>query len=140
MPHKPFVLGINGSPHRDGIGSPLLAEALLKAENEGAEIDSVNLVDHIKEIPSADYGKEMPESLKPLEDVIKRADAIIFSTPVHWFNMSTLMKALLDFMAPLEFPDFPLEGKVAGLIATCDEDGGQQVLSLMAAVLVHYGC
>lgn len=134
-----LILGVNGSPHLDGIGSRLLAEALLGAANAGAAVNAVNLIEHITEFPPADYGKEMPEKLKGLSDLLREADGMIFSTPVHWFNMSALMKALFDFMAPLEYPDFPLEGKVAGLIATCDEDGGQQTLSLMAAPLVHYG-
>lgn len=135
-----FILGVNGSPHREGTGSRLLAESLLGAHAAGAEeVELVHLADVITKFPPADYGKEMPPPLKSLSELLLRADGIIFSTPVNWFNMSTLMKALFDLMTPLEFPDFPLEGKVAGLIATCDEDGGQQALSLMAAPLVHYG-
>lgn len=134
-----FVLGINGSDHKEGIGSQLLAEALLGAMNAGAEVDFVHLVDSITTFPPVDYGKEMPAELKPLSDLIHKADAIVFATPVHWFNMSTRMKALIDFMTPLESPNFPLAGKVAGFIATCDEDGGQQAISLMAAAMNHCG-
>jgi len=134
-----LVLGINGSDHKEGIGSQLLAEALLGAQNAGAEVDFVHLADHITTFPPVDYGKEMPAELKPLSDRIHAADAIVFATPVHWFNMSTRMKALIDFMTPLEYPDFPLVGKVAGFIATCDEDGGQQAISLMAAAMNHCG-
>ena len=134
-----FVLGINGSDHKEGIGSKLLAEALLGAQSAGAEVDFVHLSDHITSFPPVDYGKEVPAELKPLVDLMLKADAIIFSTPVHWFTISTRMKALIDFMTPLEYPDFPLAGTVAGFIATCDEDGGQNATSTMAAAMNHYG-
>lgn len=133
------ILGINGSPHIHGIGSQLLNEVLVGAQHAGANTNLISLVEKIKEFPPENYGKAMPDSLNDLSHLIKTADGIIFSTPVHWFNVSTLMKALLDFMTPLEYPSFPLKGKIAGFIATCDEDGGQQAISLMAAALNHYG-
>ena len=134
-----FVLGINGSDHKEGIGSRLLAEALLGAESVGAEVDFVHLCDTITTFPPADYQKEVPAELKPLIALMLKADAIVFATPVHWFNISTRVKALIDFMSPLEYPVFLFAGKVAGFIATCDEDGGQQAISLMAAAMNHYG-
>lgn len=117
-----FVLGINGSPNKDGRGVGFLKIALEQAEREGAKIQLVHLADR-----------------KDIVPLLKKADGVVFSTPVHWFNMSTLMKEFIDSLTPLEYPAFPLEGKVAGFIATCDEDGGMQAISQMLAPLNHLG-
>jgi multimeric flavodoxin WrbA len=68
---------------------------------------------------------------------IYEADAIILATPVQWFNMTAKTKEFIDSLK--ESPDFPLEGKVAGFIAVCEEDGGQQTVSLIASALNHMG-
>jgi multimeric flavodoxin WrbA len=68
---------------------------------------------------------------------IMKADVIVFATPVLWFNVSALMKALLERMP--ETPHFPLEGKTAYFFAVCDEDGGQQAINQMMAPLNHMG-
>lgn len=122
MGSKPLVLGINGSPHKDGNGVKFLKIALEQAKKEGATTQLVHLIDKKNLIP-----------------VLKKADGVIFSTPTHWFNMSALIKEFIDSLTPLEYPDFPLEGKVAGFIATCEEDGGMQAIQAMMGPALHLG-
>ena len=121
-----LILGINGSPNKNGFGSRLLESALEQSKREGAEIRLIHLIDH-------------KESLKEVLSEIKEADGIILSTPTYWFNMSALMKNLIEKLTIFEYPSFDLEGKVAGLIATCEEDGGMQAIQQMFAPLNHLG-
>ena len=136
---KPFILGINGSPHVKGVGAQLLEEALDGCLSTGAETLTYHLVDPLNGYVQGEYRDTTPPGLELLFEQILRADGIIFSTPTYWFNMSALMKSLMEYLTNLELRKFALEGKVAGLIATCKEDGAQGTLSLMAAPLVHMG-
>jgi multimeric flavodoxin WrbA len=68
---------------------------------------------------------------------IKKADVIIFATPVLWFNVSALMKQLLERIP--EAKKFPMHGKTAYFFAVCDEDGGQQAINQMMGPLNHMG-
>jgi multimeric flavodoxin WrbA len=68
---------------------------------------------------------------------IKKADVIVFATPVLWFNVSSLMKELLERLP--ESPRYPLFGKTAYFFAVCDEDGAQQAINLMMGPLNHMG-
>lgn len=77
------------------------------------------------------------DGMRPVLDAIVRADAIVFATPVLWFNVSALMKELIELME--EGPDFPYEGKAAFFVAVCEEDGGQQAINQMMAPLNHMG-
>jgi multimeric flavodoxin WrbA len=79
---------------------------------------------------------------RSLYNRLLRADGIILGTPTYWFNMSGLMKNLLDrLLIAEEQEDWPLEGKVAGFIATGEphEDGAMIALSSMAATANHLG-
>jgi multimeric flavodoxin WrbA len=67
---------------------------------------------------------------------IKKAHA---ATPVYWFNTSAIMKAFVDWLTFLEMEQFALEGKVAGVIAHGDEDGGNQAAMAIIAPLLHMG-
>ena len=67
------------------------------------------------------------------------ADGFVFATPVHWFNMSALMKCFIDWLTSLEQDTCELEGKVAGALAHCDEDGGNQAVTSILSPLVHMG-
>lgn len=49
--NKPFILGVNGSPHTDGIAADLLGSVLRSAKKEGAETMTVNLY-ALKMIPT----------------------------------------------------------------------------------------
>jgi multimeric flavodoxin WrbA len=108
------VIAINGSPNTSGITAKLLAELGVR-------------VYHL-------HGEDGIESARR---AILDADTVVFGTPVHWFNMSALMKQLIDALP--EAPDYPCDDKTAYFVAVCDEDGGQQAISQMIAPLNHMG-
>lgn len=121
-----LILGINGSPNKDGVGAKLLTKALGQSKKEGAETELIHLTEH-------------PNDLEEVLEKVKSADGIIFCTPTYWFNVSALMKNFLEKLTVFEYPNFELEGKVAGLIATCEEDRGMQAIQQMFAPLNHLG-
>ncbi|MDO8493264.1 MAG: NAD(P)H-dependent oxidoreductase [bacterium] len=140
MNEKINILGINGSPHKEGHGVRLLTEALAHSEKEGAETKITHLVDHPMNFFPGEYSAETPKGCDEIFGLLEWADGVIFSSPVYWFSMSALMKNFIEHITTLEeCRNFELEGKVAGFIATCEEDGGQKVISDMAAPLIHMG-
>ena len=137
------ILGIDGSPKR-GIVSALLDEALHAAREEAVilgeehiEVEALHLAD--LDLPHHDgsYDSTPPELALPF-DWLRKADGIIFATPVHWFNVSELTKCFIDWLTTLE-ANFELEGKVAGVIAHCDSDGGNQAAMSLVGPLLHMG-
>ena len=79
----------------------------------------------------------LQHGIEPAYEAILKADVVAFATPTHWFNVSALMKQLIDRME--EGPNYPCEGKAAFFIAVCNEDGGQQAINQMMAPFNHMG-
>jgi multimeric flavodoxin WrbA len=146
----PFILGVNGSPHREGIVGELLRAVLSGAEREGAETREVDLyalkIVHEPGYYSEDPQKETPEKM-PKDDIvalypdIRRADGLVLATPVYWANMSGVMKDFIDHLTALENKDFQLEGKVAACIAASKEnEGGLEMAAMsMVTALIQMG-
>jgi multimeric flavodoxin WrbA len=70
------------------------------------------LADIVKEFHDGSF-TNIPSSLQSTFDSMRTADGFVFATPVHWFNMSALMKCFIDWLTSLE-DTCELEGKVAG--------------------------
>lgn len=140
---KPFVLGINGSPHKEGIVSDILQEVLNGAKDAGAETETVYLYElriiHEPGYYSEDPKKEVPERM-PKDDIvalypkIRRADGLVLATPVYWANMSGVMKDFIDHLTALENKNFQLLGKVAAFIAATQENAGGLEMANLAMV------
>ena len=143
------ILGICGSPlgvknlpfnHKDGIDifgnqdestcAKLLKRALREARKSGVRTKILDLAN--------DDTPPMNDSR--IKDMLRKADGFIIATPVHWFNVSVLIKQFID-EALYDFSDEPyeLEGKPVGIIAVCNEDGGNQAIANIAMPLNHCG-
>ncbi len=146
----PYVLGINGSPHKDGIVGKLIEGVLDGAKEKGAKTRVVNLYDldivHEPGYYSEDPKKEIPANIPKdgitalYPDLIK-ADCLVLGTPVYWANMSGVMKDFIDHLTALENDDFKLEGKIAVFIAASKEnEGGLEMADMsMVAALAQMG-
>ena len=138
------IVGFNGDPAKTGAVATLLSESLQAAEEEIAELgetpDSaiIHLVDVVKEFHDGSF-TNIPTSLESTFDSMSTADGFIFATPVHWFNMSALMKCFIDWLTSLEHDACELEGKAVGVLAHCDEDGGNQAVTSILSPLLHMG-
>ena len=136
---KVSIIGINGSPNKNGICAHLLKNALMVAEKRGVKTKIVYLIDIEKKFYHSNYKKVPEEDFKKLGEEILKTDGLILATPVYWLNMSSLMKNFLEKLTVFELQGFKCEGKVAGFIATEEEEGGWQTILNVAGPLNHMG-
>ena len=136
---KVSIIGINGSPNKNGICARLLKKALMVAEKRGVKTKIVYLIDIEKKFYHSNYKKVPEEDFKKLGEEILKTDGLILATPVYWLNMSSLMKNFLEKLTVFELQGFKCEGKVAGFIATEEEEGGWQTILNVAGPLNHMG-
>jgi len=141
--NKPFILGINGSPHIKGNVSQLLNKVLEGVKKEGARTKIIHLY-KLKIIHEPGYYSENPKkevpSKMPRDDIVKlypeiiKCDGLVFATPVYWANMSGIMKDFIDHLTALENNGFKLEGKIAAFIAATKENEGGVEMAAMSMV------
>jgi len=92
------ILGIVGSPHKDGRTNRLVTRALEGSRKAGAQTEIVCLVDY--EIPQWSEGrKKAPEEL---DEVVDGADAYVLGAPVYYLDVNGLTK---DFMDVVSMPN-----------------------------------
>ncbi len=118
------VLALSLSPRRQGNTEVLLAEALVGAKTEGADVELYSVSG--KNIAPCDacggcnktgechIKDDMPEVFEKM----LAADAILFGTPVYFYNMTAQAKAVIDRSISLNQPEQSLANKVAGLVVT----------------------
>lgn len=100
---------------------------------------SIRLAD--KNIPVGLGYKESEDDEWPaIVDEIKKADVVIFATPIWWGGRSSLMQRVIERMDA--FDEDVIHGgrsillnKVAGVVITGSEDGAQAVLAGLMEVL-----
>jgi multimeric flavodoxin WrbA len=73
--------------------------------------------------------------------LLLKADAIVFATPVYWFNMSGQMKTFIDRLCCMAAGGYRLEGKIGVFYAVSKEnEGGKMSAALaMASAMNHLG-
>ena len=147
------VLGILGSPYKNGGSAQLLFSALKSAEIEGAKTEFVSVYDgEIKacigciqdEEPGCKFPCIFDDYGKVILEKINLADGIIFSTPIYWFAPSGPLKTLIDRMTCLENmvshgePSY-MEGKIVGAIAVGADAGGPWTCGYLITALTSMG-
>lgn len=143
----PLILGINGSPHKDGATRQLLSRVLDSAQEAGAKTEIIDLYDlkilHSPGPYSQDPAKEIPRNM-PDDDMtalyprIRQARGLVFATPTYWANMSGAMKDFIDRLTTLENDEFSLEGTLAACIAVSKENEGGLEMAAMSIVSALY--
>jgi multimeric flavodoxin WrbA len=132
------VIGIQSSPNLDGLTCQLTQAVLEGAKSEGAETELIHL--NKLDIGSCEAhdrgwgtcrseGKCMIEDdFQELREKINQADALVFSTPVYYGDLSESAKRFLDRWRRCESFDHeasPLKGKrVIGIAAAGGSGGG----------------
>lgn len=97
-----LVLGLNGSPRRQGNSETLLAEALKGAEEEGADTLQFDLA--FMEIAPCEACEEcfvdgeciILDEMCRLYDALEQADAVIVASPIYFSGMSAQTKIVVD--------------------------------------------
>jgi len=127
------VLGISGSPRKNGNTEILINKALEVCKENGADTSFISLAK--KEINYCDGCYSCIRNSKCVHnddareilDEMVNADAIIIGSPTYFASMSGKLKSLLDRTFPLRVNGYKLSGKVGGVIAVGgSRNGGQE--------------
>jgi multimeric flavodoxin WrbA len=126
------IIGIVGSPRKDGNTSYLVETALKSAELAGADTDIINLgnVD-IEPCVACDICKATGEcaiydDMREISDIMMESDGMIIGSPVYFGSVTSQLKMLIDRTRPLR-GSFKLKNKVSGAIAVGgSRNGGQE--------------
>ena len=96
------VLGLNGSPRRDGNTDLLLAQVMKGAESEGAETKTLILNDlKISPCQHCDACFEagvcrIKDDMQMVYKEMEKADRIVLASPIHFLGLTAQMKAMID--------------------------------------------
>jgi len=96
------VLGVMGSPRKNGNTHTLVAKVLEGARDAGAETDILLLGDMtIRECDgclACWKGKDCTKNddMNAVYPRLAASDTIVFGTPVYWYGPTALMKAFID--------------------------------------------
>lgn len=125
------VLGVIGSPRKEGNTDILVDEVLRGAGDSGAKTEKIFLNDLRIEPCQAecsDYCKEtgnckINDDMLPLYDRLYESDVIILGTPLYWYGPSAQLKAFIDRWFAFSHPKYvhKMKGKKFILIAPLEE-------------------
>ncbi|AEG18299.1 flavodoxin family protein [Methanobacterium paludis] len=154
------IIGIVGSPRKDGNTAYLVKTALKSAEEMGAATELINIaLMDVEPCIACDICKTMGEcgiydDMREVMEKLMDADGIIMGSPVYFGGVTSQMKMLMDRSRPLRI-DFKLRNKVGGAIAVGGSRNGGQETTISAihefmliqdmiivgdgAPLAHYG-
>ena len=141
------VLGIMGSPRKDGNTEFLLARALEEAEKNGTQTHHVSLADRRIEpcnvCRACDKEPSCPKNddMSDIYQELIKADGIIVSSPVYFGNVSGQLKSMMDRTLIFRRGDRRmLRNKVGAAIAVGGiRSGGQEIVceAIHAWMLAH---
>lgn len=142
------VLLINGSVRKKHVTHSLLEKTRTGFEKQGHTTELIHLID--TEFPHKyvyDENNEPKRHPRPevqaILDKILCVDAIVFGTPTYWMSRSSLIQLLLEHMTVIEYnpptTNYPLYGKVAGILAVGTQGGNTGVAAELAVALNHMG-
>jgi hypothetical protein len=87
------------------------------------------------------HNTDIPEGLREFVRQLQETDVMVLATPVHWFSPHHRFLQLFGCITGLESSKRPtLLGKTAAVLAHSHEDGAQQTVNTLGAILEHFGC
>jgi multimeric flavodoxin WrbA len=134
------ILGVVGSPRRQGNTHILVSRILEGAQSEGGRGDILFLDDlAIKECNGCHAcweGKECSKNddMNSIYPQIIESDGIVFGTPVYWYGPTALMKAFIDRFVYFNCPEnrVKIRGKSAVLAVPFEEEDPQTAALVVA--------
>lgn len=152
MERQPQFVAFNGSPRKHGNTRKLLEFIIQGVKKEGGVVKIFDLIDipmryclgHYSESkeecnPLVCTEGELADGMKGIFQSLLVSDGLVIATPVYWFQVSGLIKTLLDRITALENSGRLLEGKIAGICAVCEEEGAISALMPLMATLNDMG-
>ncbi len=142
---KPKVLAFSGSARKASFNQRLVKHAARAAEDAGAEVTVINLVDFPMPIMNQDLEAEQgqPEHGTRLKKLFIEHDAILLAAPEHNSSITALLKNAIDWVSRRVGDEAPLvafKGKpVAIMSASPGRLGGLRGLVHVRSILSNLG-
>jgi multimeric flavodoxin WrbA len=101
-----------GSPRENGTTARLIDEAINGARSVGAEVKIYDLnAEGVRGCQGCFYcrsheGCATKDYLQPMYEDIKQSDAIVFSSPIYFYDITGQVKTWIDRLFPVLGPDF----------------------------------
>ena len=127
------ILGISGSGRKGSFNT-----ALLKAAKEQAPPGMTLEIFDVSGLPlfNQDLEAELPEPVRELKEEIRRADAVLFSTPEHNYSVPAVLKNTIEWGDRPEI-DNSWDGKPAGIMsASTSVRGGARAQLHLRQIMV----
>ncbi|MBN2014365.1 MAG: flavodoxin family protein [Candidatus Altiarchaeota archaeon] len=132
------VLGISGSPRKDGNTALLVKKAIEFCEREGVSVSFISLsekrIEHCRGCRACikpPYKCAQEDDVSEILEEMKSADAILVGSPTYFSSVSGKLKSLFDRTLPLRADNYRLSGKVGGAIAVGgSRNGGQELVCM----------
>ncbi|MGE5473069.1 MAG: flavodoxin family protein [Ignavibacteriales bacterium] len=143
-----FIVGLNGSPNKEGNTSFLLRYILNETNKNGCEYEIINIAEALNSAKTPFCNAcSTPCSGKcyggtPLEEafnLISKADAVILGTPVYFGTVSAQIKAFFDKTRKIRGEKVWINKIAAGVTVGASKYGGQEtaIRALHDILLVH---
>lgn len=127
---KPYILGIGGSTSAASTSRRALDHALAGALEAGADVEVLDLA--TLELPLFRPDVAPSEAVQRLVTAARRADGLVFSSPLYHGSVSAQFKNAIDWLELLHADPEPyLHNRVVGLIVTA---GGSQAFPAIEAM------
>jgi len=98
------IIIVEGSPRKNGNSTILAQQVVAGAKSSGAEVETLYLqgmyilpctaCEACQESLSADC--IIDDDMKEIYPLLRTADAIVYASPVYWFNVSAQIKLFID--------------------------------------------
>ncbi len=134
------VLGVQGSPRKNGNTHILVEKVLEGARDAGAATDMLQLahltIHECEGCHACWQGDDCPmdDDMNSIYPKLVESDVIVFGTPVYWYGPTALMKAFLDRFVYFNCPEnhAKIRGKAAVLAVPFEEDDPDAATPLVA--------
>lgn len=131
------LLGIVGSPRKNGNTEILIKEALKTSEQEGADTEMIRLTDFdLKPCDGCRVCFEtkdcvIKDDVEVIFQKMEKADCIIVGSPVYFYNVTAQTKTFIDRVGYLQIARArkPFQNKIGGAIAVAGRSGLMNTLS-----------
>jgi len=144
-----LIVGVQGSPNLQGNTSYMIDVALEEAKRLGAEVEKINVDEVLKTMDSpfcTDCSKPCKgictegTAMADVLDIMRRADGVIFASPVYFGSLSGQMKAFFDKMRCLRGEKALLNVVGAALTVGHTTFGGEErAMAAMQDAMLVYG-
>jgi multimeric flavodoxin WrbA len=144
------ILILNGSPKKNGNTAKLISWFSEEARSKGARVKVVRAVSLTSKVNGCmacracqrndKYECVINDDIKDVLKKMKKADLVVFASPLYFYGPSAQLKLVIDRMFSLYKLDgtSPMNGKAMGLILSAYEDIGLKVVEESFKLIADY--